>query len=81
MKTNEEILTALTEVFKDVLDSADVVLTLQTKQDDIDEWDSLAHIQLVLAIGRRFGVSFTTQEVVSWDNVGAIVDSIKGKLK
>jgi len=79
-KSDEEIVADLNAVFREVLDNQDIALSLATVQDDIEEWDSLAHIQLVLAIGRKFGVQFTTQEVVGWDSVSAIVESVRNHL-
>ena len=53
---------------------------LETRQDDVEGWDSLAHIQLVLALGKCFGVKFTTKEVMDWTDVGSIVRCLEGKI-
>ena len=74
------ILAELQDVFRDVLDNNELVLTLETAADDVEEWDSLAHIQLVLAIGKRFGLKFSTEEVISWTNVNSIVNTIQSRL-
>jgi len=74
------ILTELQEVFRDVLDNNEIVLTPETVADDVEEWDSLAHIQLVVAIGKRFGLKFSTEEVISWTNVRSIMDTIQSRL-
>lgn len=74
------ILMELQEVFRDVLDNNEIVLTPETVADDVEEWDSLAHIQLVVAIGKRFGLKFSTEEVISWTNVRSIMDTIQSRL-
>jgi len=63
-----------------VLDNDDIVLTYDTTANDVEDWDSLNHIQLVVAIEKKFKVRFTTQEIQSWDNVGSIVNSVIAKL-
>ena len=76
----QEILRALTEVLCEVLGKPALELTMTTRQDDVEGWDSLAHIQLVLALGKRFGVTFTTKDVMGWTDVGSIVRCLEGKV-
>ena len=66
----KEILSQLSEIFSDVLDLEDVELTDATSADDIEEWDSLSHIQLIVATEKHFGVKFTSLEIMKWNNVG-----------
>lgn len=75
----KEILSKLQEIFIDVLDNEDIVLTENTVADDVEEWDSLANIQLVVAIQKEFGVKFTSSEISSWNNVGELVNCIASK--
>ena len=75
-----EILSQLSEIFSDVLDLEDVELTDTTSADDIEEWDSLSHIQLIVATEKYFGVKFSSLEIMKWNNVGEMVDSILKKL-
>ena len=77
---SQEILQGLREVLCEVLGKSSLELTLATRQDDVEGWDSLAHIQLVLALGKCFGVKFTTKEVMDWSDVGSIVRCLEGKL-
>jgi len=78
----QEIFSALQEIFMDVLDLEDEVeLTDETSANDIEEWDSLSHIQLIVAIEKRFGIKFTSLEIMKWRNVGEMVDSMQEKLK
>lgn len=75
----ETIYNKLNEIFADVLDLDEVQLTDDTTADDIEEWDSLSHIQLVVAVEKAFGIKFTALEIMRWKNVGAMVDSILSK--
>jgi acyl carrier protein len=76
----QEILKQITEIFKDVLDNDDIVLTDATVAMDVEDWDSLNHIQLVVGIEKHFKIRFTAKEIHSWQNVGELVDTIAGKL-
>ena len=76
----DEILHDLTAVCREVLGCPSLELTMTTRQDDVEGWDSLAHIQLVLALGKRFGVAFTTKDVMGWTDVGSIVGCLERKL-
>ena len=69
----------LTTVFRDVFDEDDLVLTPKTTADDVDGWDSLSHIRLVLAVSKAFGVKFSAAEVGGLKNVGEFVDVIRTK--
>ena len=75
----ENVYKQLNEIFADVLDLEEVQLTEDTTADDIEEWDSLSHIQLVVAVEKAFGIKFTALEIMRWKNVGAMVDSIMNK--
>lgn len=74
-----EILEKVQEIFRDVLDNEDIVLSNDTTADDIDEWDSLSHIQLIVNIEKSFKIKFTSKEILSWNNVGEMIDCIAGK--
>lgn len=71
-----EILNQVQEIFRDVLDNEDIVLTNETTANDIEEWDSLSHIQLIVAIEKNFKIKFTSLEIMKWKNVGEMVDTI-----
>ena len=68
------------EVFREELELDDLVLNDETTADDVEEWDSLSHVQLVVALEKAFGIKFTSREILSWDNVGDLVDCINKKL-
>lgn len=72
-----EILEKVQEVFRDVLDNEEIILTLETTSNDIEEWDSLSHIQLIVGIEDALGVEFTSQAIISWKNVGDMITYIK----
>lgn len=78
--TESEILQKLTEVFRDVFELPDLVLEKSTTAQDIDEWDSVNHIMLVVETERQFRVKFQTAEVEEMKNVGDLVSMIHAKL-
>lgn len=75
----QEIFAKVTEIFKDVLDLEDIELADETTADDVEEWDSLTHIQLVVAIEKAFGIKFTSKEILSWKNIGEMITTIGEK--
>ncbi|RKS96275.1 acyl carrier protein [Chryseobacterium defluvii] len=74
-----EILAKLTTIFHEELDNEHIVLNFETTAEDIEEWDSLSHIQLIVAVEKAFGVRFTSSEIQSWQNVGEMIDCIVAK--
>ena len=74
--TREEIFEGLNEVFQDVFDDEDIVVNETTTADDIEDWDSLEHINLIVAVERHFGMKFSMGEVTGMKNVGAMADII-----
>jgi acyl carrier protein len=76
-----DIYSKLNDIFIDVLDLDEVNLTDATSANDIEEWDSLSHIQLIVAVEKTFGIKFTSLEIMKWKNVGEMVDSILEKIK
>ncbi len=76
----KEIFEKLTVIFRDVMDNDEIVLEENTTAEDIEEWDSLAHVQLIEKIEEVFGVKFSAKEMNSWEDVGEFVDSIQKKL-
>lgn len=74
-----QILAEVQEIFRDVLDNEDIVLANETTAEDIEEWDSLTNIQLIVAIEKHFKVKFTSKEILSWKNVGEMIDCISIK--
>ena len=75
-----EILAKVEEIFRDELEVDDLVLTDETTADDVEEWDSLSHVQLVAAMEEAFGIEFKSREILSWENIGDLIDGIEKKL-
>ncbi|WP_223608951.1 acyl carrier protein [Chryseobacterium sp. OSA05B] len=75
-----EILSKLSEIFREELDNEEITLTAGTTANDVEEWDSLSHIQLIVAVERAFGIRFTSSEIQTWNNVGEMADSVAAKL-
>ena len=74
------ILKQVNDIFIDVLDNDDIKLTPETTAKDIEEWDSLNHIQLVVAIEKKFKLRFTSAEINSWKTVGEMCSAIEKKV-
>ena len=77
----DAILKKLNEVFREVFDLDDVVVTRETVADDIEEWDSLEHINLISAVESTFKMKFKMKEVSTMKNVGEMVDIIAERSK
>ena len=74
--TREAVFEKLNEIFRNNFDDDDIELTDETSSADIDDWDSLEQINLVVAIQDAFNVKFNIDEVNSMKNVGEMVDII-----
>ena len=75
-----DILKRVEEIFREELEIDDLVLTDETTADDVEEWDSLSHVQLVAAMEEAFGIEFKSREILSWENIGDLIDSIEKKV-
>ena len=74
------ILKRVEEIFREELELNDLVFSDETTADDVEEWDSLSHIQLIVAIEKEFNLKFTSREIMSWANVGEMIDCIQKKI-
>ena len=74
--TREAIYERLNTVFRDVFDDEEITVNDATTSADIEDWDSLEHINLVAAVEKEFGMKFTMGQVVTMKNVGEMVDFI-----
>ena len=78
--TREAVFETLNEVFRDVFDDESISVTENTTSNDIEDWDSLEHINLLAAVEQEFGVKFNMGQVVSMKNVGEMADIIISQL-
>ena len=77
---NQEFLDQIQEIFRDQLDDESLILTDETTANDVEDWDSLTHIMLVVAIEKHFKIKFTSSEILSWKDVGEMANCINTKL-
>lgn len=77
--TEKEIISAVQDIFRDVFDDKGLVIGRQTNSSDIEDWDSLAQINLVVAIEKQFKIKFNLEELVSFKNVGDMIDLMVSK--
>ncbi|MBL4879848.1 MAG: acyl carrier protein [Oleispira sp.] len=77
--TRNEILSQINEIFIDTLDSENILVDVTTRAIDVDEWDSLTHILLVVAIEKHFKISFKSNEIQNWKDVGEMMNCIQEK--
>lgn len=76
-----QIYARLSEIFESVFDDNSIQVTPALSAKDVDGWDSLAHIRLMLTVERAFKVKFTTPEIGKLENVGGLVALIQEKLQ
>jgi acyl carrier protein len=80
MLTKNEIVGQVNDIFKEVLENDKIKIQETTTGDDIEEWDSLTHLQLVVAIEKHFKIRFTSSEIINFNNVGEMCDGIVNKI-
>jgi acyl carrier protein len=71
-----DVLSRLNQVFQDVFDDDELTITTKTTAQDVEGWDSLMHVTLLVNVEKAFGVRFTSSEVAALKNVGELVDLI-----
>ncbi len=79
--TREEVFENLNKVFADVFDDESIIVNAAPTSDDIEDWDSLEHINLVAAVEQEFGMKFTMGQVVTMKNVGEMVDIVMSQIQ
>lgn len=75
-----QIYVRLTEIFEDVFDEDSIVVTPELAAKDVDGWDSLTHIRLILTVEKAFKIKFSTSEMGKMENVGDLVKLIKARV-
>ena len=78
--TREELFREITDIFRDVFDDDTLVIVDETSSEDIEDWDSLEHINLVVAMEKRFNMKFNIKEVGKLKNVGEMADLILSRM-
>jgi len=81
MVNRSEIMNKVAQIFRDVFDDKELVVNDNTCANDIDDWDSIEHINLVLAIEKEFSIKFDMNEIARLKSVGEIVRAIELKLQ
>lgn len=71
----------LTQVFQEVFHDDTITITPQTTADDVEDWDSFSHVNLILAIELAFGIEFEQKEILAFENVGELIHAIENKLR
>ncbi len=79
--TKEDVFKGVQDIFRDIFDEDDLIISDSTNADEIEEWDSLNHINLVCAIEQEFKIKFALGELVTLKDVGAMIDLMIEKLK
>ena len=70
----------LNEIFCEVFDQDDLQIAPEMTADDVDGWDSLSHINLIIAVESAFKIRFNQKELLTFKNVGDLLSSIESKL-
>ncbi|MBP5385314.1 MAG: acyl carrier protein [Lachnospiraceae bacterium] len=78
--SREEIFLKVQDIFRDVFDDEDLTIRDTTNSDEIDDWDSLEHISLIVSMEKEFSMKFDIKEVNKLENVGEMIDLIKRKM-
>jgi acyl carrier protein len=79
--TRDEVFKGVQDIFRDIFDEDDLIISDSTNSDEIEDWDSLNHINLVSAIEQEFKIKFALGELMTLKDVGAMIDLMLGKLK
>lgn len=78
--TREELLETVAEILRDIFDDEELPVTEETSSADVEDWDSLEQINILVAIQDRFGIQFSLDDVKGLENVGDTLDLIERKL-
>lgn len=77
---SEHVMTAVNRIVCDLFDNDSIQLKYETTANDVKGWDSLNHIELVIAIEKHFRIRFNFAELQKFKNVGEMCDNVAGKL-
>ena len=74
------LLPQIQEIFRDIFDDETLAITRESNASTVEDWDSLAHVNLVTAIQKKYGIKFALAELQELKNVGDMIDLIEKKL-
>ena len=77
---SDDLLAEVQEIFRDVFDEPDLVITRHSSAETVSDWDSMTHVNLVTAIEKRYKVKFALGELQEMKNVGELLDLLQRKL-
>ena len=78
--SGEDLLAGVQDVFRDVFDEPEMVITRHSSAENVPDWDSLTHVNLVTAIERRYKVKFALGELQELKEVGDLLELLSKKL-
>ena len=76
-----KIVERLTKIFHKTFSDDSILLVDELTANDVNDWDSLTHIMLIVETEKKFNIKFLSSEIISWENVGKMIDCIEEKLK
>ena len=79
--SSDALLAELQDIFRDVFDEPDLVITRQSNAETVENWDSLTHVTLMTAIAKRYKVKFALGELQGLKEVGDLEDLLRSKLQ
>jgi acyl carrier protein len=79
--TEQDILNRFTRILRDLLMDDDIALAMNTRREDVPNWDSFAHVNFIVAAETELGIRFNVAEVESFDTVGDIVTAAAARLR
>ena len=76
----DDVIKKLKKIFKNIFSKSDFNFSRELSAHDVEEWDSLTHVNLIVAIEKEFKISFSLDELENQNNVGDTIDSILKKI-
>ena len=78
--SDQELLNTFTRILRDLLQDDSIVLAMDTRREEVPNWDSMNYINFIVAVEGELGVKYKVADVESFENVGAIVAKTKAML-
>lgn len=77
--TQPDTIATISELLANIIDEDELKLAPSTTAEDVEDWDSLAHVNLILALESRFSIKFSTGEIGASENVGQLAELVMSK--